>query len=162
MPGLKLPCRALFLAFGRTFFYSPTGFLLTGVVSLSGDQEKDLSLHMTWHLSPPLLVAMYSLNGCAEQFGHLFLGLVECLTGLCEFFAVHRCLRKGRVLCFEEGTLDFGYHNVVHVSTKNDGFVKSPSAVLCFIFRHCDVRKVRLIPQSSHALHMNFLRSRQK
>jgi hypothetical protein len=35
-----------------------------------------------------------------------------------------------------------------------DGTVKSPSAALRFIFRHCDVRKVRLIPQDSRALHL--------
>ncbi|MBU1399305.1 MAG: hypothetical protein KKH85_10530, partial [Proteobacteria bacterium] len=34
-----------------------------------------------------------------------------------------------------------------------DGFVKSHSAVLHFIFRHCSVRKVRFIPQDSCALH---------
>jgi hypothetical protein len=36
----------------------------------------------------------------------------------------------------------------------NDGFVKSPSAALRFIFRHCDVPYVRLIPQASRALHL--------
>jgi hypothetical protein len=35
-----------------------------------------------------------------------------------------------------------------------DGFVKSPSAALRFILRHCDVRQVRLIPQYSRALHL--------
>jgi hypothetical protein len=35
-------------------------------------------------------------------------------------------------------------------------FAKSPSAVLYFLFRHCDVPEVRLIPQDSHALHINF------
>jgi len=28
-----------------------------------------------------------------------------------------------------------------------DGFVKSPSAAFRFMFRHCDVLKVRLIPK---------------
>jgi hypothetical protein len=40
------------------------------------------------------------------------------------------------------------------VVVKNDGFAKSPSAVLRFIFRHCDVLKVRLIPQDSRFLHL--------
>jgi hypothetical protein len=35
-----------------------------------------------------------------------------------------------------------------------DGFVKSPSAALRFIFRHCDVLSVRLIPQDLRALHL--------
>jgi len=43
----------------------------------------------------------------------------------------------------------------------NDGKVKSPSAVLCFISRHCDVLLVRLFPQDSHALHMDFLLCRR-
>ena len=38
--------------------------------------------------------------------------------------------------------------------TNIDGFVKSPSAALRFIFRHCDVPHVRLIPQDSRALHL--------
>ena len=58
-----------------------------------------------------------------------------------------------------------------------DDFAKSPSAALCFVpallnsryarrrsrfnrVNHCDVLEVRLIPQDSHALHMNFLQSR--
>jgi len=35
----------------------------------------------------------------------------------------------------------------------SDGFVKSHSAVLHFIFRHCGVLNVRLISQDSCALH---------
>jgi hypothetical protein len=35
-----------------------------------------------------------------------------------------------------------------------DGTAKSPSAALHFAFRHCDVRKVHLIPQGSCALHL--------
>jgi len=36
-----------------------------------------------------------------------------------------------------------------------DGFVKSPSAALRCILRHCGVpKKVRLIPQDLRALHM--------
>ena len=36
---------------------------------------------------------------------------------------------------------------------KVNGFVKSHSAVLRFILRHCGVLHVRLIPQNLHALH---------
>jgi hypothetical protein len=36
----------------------------------------------------------------------------------------------------------------------SDGFVKSPSAVLRCILRHCSVRKVRFIPQDLRALHI--------
>jgi hypothetical protein len=35
-----------------------------------------------------------------------------------------------------------------------DGFVKSSSAALRFIFRHSDVLQVRLIPKDSRALHL--------
>jgi hypothetical protein len=35
-----------------------------------------------------------------------------------------------------------------------DGFVKSPSAAFRFMFRHCDVLKVRLIPKHLRALHL--------
>jgi len=35
-----------------------------------------------------------------------------------------------------------------------DDFVKSPSAALRFVFRHCDVQQVRLVPQDSRALHL--------
>jgi hypothetical protein len=35
-----------------------------------------------------------------------------------------------------------------------NGFEKSPSAALHFVFRHCDVRQVRLIPQDLRALHL--------
>jgi len=37
---------------------------------------------------------------------------------------------------------------------KHDGFVKSPTAALCFIFLHCGVLYVRLIPQDLQALHL--------
>jgi len=37
---------------------------------------------------------------------------------------------------------------------KLDGFVKRPTAALRFIFRHCGVLFVRLIPQDSQALHL--------
>jgi hypothetical protein len=36
----------------------------------------------------------------------------------------------------------------------DDGFAKSPSAALRFIFRRCDVPKVRLTPQDLRALHL--------
>jgi hypothetical protein len=39
-------------------------------------------------------------------------------------------------------------------SKKNDGFLKSPSASLRFIFSPCGVRQVRLIPNASRALHL--------
>jgi hypothetical protein len=35
-----------------------------------------------------------------------------------------------------------------------NGFVKSPSAALRFIFRRCDVPHVRLTPQDLRALHL--------
>jgi hypothetical protein len=38
-----------------------------------------------------------------------------------------------------------------------DGFVKSPSAALRFIFRHCGVLLCTLIPQDSRALHLELL-----
>jgi hypothetical protein len=41
-------------------------------------------------------------------------------------------------------------------SKKIDGFVKSPSAALRFIFSHCSVRQVRLIPKASRALHLEY------
>jgi len=39
-------------------------------------------------------------------------------------------------------------------STIFDGFVKSPSAALRFIFRHCDPPEADLIPQDLRALHL--------
>jgi hypothetical protein len=41
-----------------------------------------------------------------------------------------------------------------------DGVVKSPTAALRFILRRCSVPYVRLTPQDSQALHLNFFHSR--
>jgi len=35
-----------------------------------------------------------------------------------------------------------------------NGFAKNPSAVFPFVFRHCNVLEVPLIPQDSGALHL--------
>jgi len=43
---------------------------------------------------------------------------------------------------------------VDNIKPKFDGFVKSPTAALSFIFRHCSVLQDRLIPQDSQALHL--------
>ena len=41
------------------------------------------------HGSPALFVALDSLNGSSEQLGYLPLGLVQCISVMDEFFAVH-------------------------------------------------------------------------
>ena len=42
-------------------------------------------------------------------------------------------------------------------SIRYDGFAESPISALSFIFRHCGVLDVRLTPQESLALILNFL-----
>jgi len=46
------------------------------------------------------------------------------------------------------------------VKDTRDGFVKNPYASLRCIPRHCDLRKVGLIPQDLRALPLKFLQSR--
>ena len=43
---------------------------------------------------------------------------------------------------------------IILLNRKTDGFVKSPSAALHFIFSHSDVLLVRLIPKDSCALQL--------
>lgn len=87
--GLKLPCRAFFSMFARTFLYNPARLLSIHSSSLSGKQEEYLPLHMTRHRSPSLLVAVYCLNRRSEQLGHLPLRLVQSLAKITKFLAVH-------------------------------------------------------------------------
>jgi hypothetical protein len=78
--GLKFPRWAPFLAFERTLYYGPARLMpFTGPL-FHRDQKKDLPLHMDRHLSPSLLIAVYSLNGCSEQLSHLPLRLTQFLT----------------------------------------------------------------------------------
>ena len=80
--GFKFPCRALFFLLGRAFFYNPTRLAYFRFPSHIGNQEKHLSLHMGRYISPALFIAVYGLDGCPEQLGHLLLCLVELLPDL--------------------------------------------------------------------------------
>jgi hypothetical protein len=53
-----------------------------------------------------------------------------------------KCKRTGRTV--SDKTPNFNF----------DGFAKSPTSVLRCILRHCDVRKVSLIPQNLRALNL--------
>jgi hypothetical protein len=92
MTGLKFPCGAPFFPFGRTLFCGPARLLPRHTRSLSGQQEEDMPLHMHWHLSPSLLIATDSLDGCAKQFGHFLLSLVQFFPYAFKFFTVHSYL----------------------------------------------------------------------
>jgi hypothetical protein len=72
----ELPSRTFFFDLGRTPFYHPARLSGLIVPPHPEDQKKDLSLHVHRHMSPPLLVAMDSLNRCAKKFGHLLLRFV--------------------------------------------------------------------------------------
>ncbi len=87
--GLKFPGWTLFPLVARAFFYNPARLFEFIVLPHHGDQKKHLPLHIGRHRSPALFVAVDSLNGGSEQLGHLLLGLVQCLSVMDEFFAVH-------------------------------------------------------------------------
>ena len=71
--GLKFPSRAKFAALGRAFFYNPAGFKGFIASSGSGEQKKNLPLHMGWDLAPVLLIAVDRFYRDAQKFGHFFL-----------------------------------------------------------------------------------------
>jgi hypothetical protein len=76
LTGLKFPSRAMFAALGRAFFYGPAGFKGFVTSSASGEQKKNLPLHMGWDLAPPLLIAVDRFCRDTQKFGHFFLGFV--------------------------------------------------------------------------------------
>jgi len=87
--GPKFPGRTLFPLVARTFFYNPARLFEFIVLPHHRDQKKHLSLHIGRHRSPPLFVALNSLNGGSEQLAHLPLGHIQCLSVMDEFFTVH-------------------------------------------------------------------------
>jgi hypothetical protein len=88
-PGLKFPRRALFFSLSGAFFSNPTGFQALLPPPSPENKEKHLSLHMGRDRSPPLFIAVYSFNGCAEQLPHLLLGLLEACSKISKLFAIH-------------------------------------------------------------------------
>ena len=93
LSSVELPGWTLFLEFRWTFLYDPALPLALFAPPHPGDQEKNMTLHMAWHLSPSLLVTMHSLNRCAKQLGHLLLRLVQFFTDVLEFFIIQGCLQ---------------------------------------------------------------------
>ena len=102
--GLKFPGRTSFPLVARTFFYNPARLFEFIFLPHHGDQKKHLSLHIGRHRSPPLFVAVDSLNGGSEKLAHLPLGLVQCISVMDEFFTVHAVFRK---VCSPSLNMDF-------------------------------------------------------
>ena len=73
----------------RTFFFSPTRLSAFSVLWYPGDCEKHLPLYKGHHRTPPLFVALDSIERHSEQLGHLLLCLVQFLAEVDELFAVH-------------------------------------------------------------------------
>ena len=86
LAGVKLPGRAAHPSFLWTLFDDPAGFHVLFVGPVAGEQKKDLPLHVSRDLSPPLLITMHRLDGDAKQFSELTLGFFQPVPGLEEFF----------------------------------------------------------------------------
>lgn len=66
--------RALVFTFLGAMLYGPAVFYRGISCSMSGEQKVDLALDMGRDRAPPLLVAVYRLDGTAQQLGNFLLG----------------------------------------------------------------------------------------
>jgi hypothetical protein len=89
MPALKLPRRALLPCFYRAVFNIPAGLMRTFSGGFLCQEKQHLPFDMDRNLSPALLKALYSLEGCTEQLGHLTLRLSEYASDIRELPCVH-------------------------------------------------------------------------
>ena len=76
------------------FFYGPAGFDFFILFLFSGEQEEHLPFRMDRDPSPSLFVAVYSLEGSAQQFSHLLLRLAQFLTNVYKFLLLDMSLPK--------------------------------------------------------------------
>lgn len=89
LPGPEFPSRTLFFSIWRALLYHPAwfdGFVFTGGNSR---QENELSFNMSRNTSPPLLIALNSLDRGPKQLGKFFLGLAQSLSEVYKFLLVH-------------------------------------------------------------------------
>ena len=76
-------------ALRRAFFDCPAGFEIFLMGPGPGEEEEHLAFDVRRYLSPGLFIAVYRLDRDAQQFGNLFLGLVQDLAGLEELVTIH-------------------------------------------------------------------------
>ena len=88
--AFKFPGRALFLLFGRTFFYSPAWFAAFPFAVNPGYQKIYLPLHSGRDCTPALFIAVDGLQGCAQQLCYLLLGFAHLDSIRFKFIFVHR------------------------------------------------------------------------
>lgn len=84
MATLKFPGGALF--FDCAEFLLPAGGQAVFSAPLIDQQKVELSLDMGGDSAPSLFIAVYCLQGHAEQFRQLFLCLTKLFSGKTEFF----------------------------------------------------------------------------
>ncbi len=89
LPGPEFPSRTLLFSIRRALLYRPAWF--DGFVFTGGNcrQENELSFNMCRYTSPPLLIALNSLDRGPKQLGKFFLGLAQSLSEVYKFLPVH-------------------------------------------------------------------------
>ena len=90
----KFPGRAVLFLLGRAFVHNPALLYVFFSLFFLGNQEKNLALYMGRHDPPALLIAVYGLDGCAQQLRHLFLCLVQFFSKGFKLITGHHRLRS--------------------------------------------------------------------